>query len=505
MTTLMLAFRTSCACAVLSVLPCLPLRATDQPTALPAKPAIGLAGAFPAPGAVNVCPDTPLRLTFDSPPVLGTAGKIQIHDAADDRVVETIDVISPTALKTIGGYPNFKYYPVIITGNVAAIYPLNGELACGKTYYVTIDAGVFKNGTDDYASLDQAAAWRFTTRSAPPAAGAEKYTVAADGTGDFCTVQGALDFVPEGNTKPVTIFIRKGVYNELIFLVGKDDIRLIGEDRKQTVIAYANNDKFNHNSANPYSSGGSPVMGKGNIYRRGVLLAHYVKNLVLANLTVRNTTPHGGSQAEAVILNGSPEARAYLTDLDLSSYQDTLQINGQAYVSNCYIEGDVDFMWGTGPCFFENCICRSLNSTVAKGGYYTQIRNPPASHGYVYLHCTFDGAPGVTGNFLSRIQPVRFPESEVVLLDCVLTDAVGGLGWFYQKNPDKEEGVVGDVSRLHFWEYHSHDASGKPIEMKQRITGARELRQPDDAALIANYSDPTWVLGHGWKPKPVQP
>ena len=445
-----------------------------------------LASAFPAPGATGVCPDTPLRLTFSAPPALGASGRIEIHTAANGEVVETIDVSARTAVKTIGGLPNYSYYPVLIDGNTATICPRNGVLAYGKSYYVTLDGGGSAAAADPQA-------WRFTTKSAPPAAGTTRLTVAADGRADFCTVQGALDFVPDGNTTPTTIFIRKGRYEEIVFFTNRHHLTLLGEDRHETVIAYANNDRFNNNSGgNPFGSANpnpaGAVRGRGAIYHRGMFMAHRVNDLTIANLTLRNTTPHGGSQAEAIILNGTPTAHAILKDVDLFSYQDTLQINGQAFLSNCYLEGDVDFMWGTGPCFFERCTARSVRSAA----YYTQIRNPPTNHGYVYLHCTFDGPAGVTGNFLSRIQPTRFPASEVVLLDCVQNEAVGAVAWQLQGG--------GEIAQVHFWEWNSHTADGRPVDTAQRLAGSRQLRQPDDAATIANYSNPSFVLG-GWDPR----
>ena len=459
-----------------------------------------LGRAFPAPNATRVCPDTPLRLTFPAPPVLGTSGTIRIVDASDNSTVETIDVSSPTATKEIGGLPLYKYYPVILSGNDATIFPKNGVLSYHKTYYVMIDAGVFKSAQADYSALTDPKAWRFTTKDQPPAVDSAKLTIAADGTGDFCTVQGALDFVPDGNTAPRTLFVRKGLYTEMVFFTNKHSITVLGEDRHETVIAYATNANFNPSSGNPFGSANpnpsaaSPRTGGGNIYHRGVFLAHRVTDLTVANLTIHNTTPQGGSQAEAIILNGTPTAHAILKDVDLYSYQDTLQINGQAYLNNCYFEGDVDFMWGTGPCFFENCSARSLRS----GAYYTQIRNPPTNHGYVYLHCTFDGGPGVTGNYFSRIEPNRFPASEVVLVDCVVTDAAGAVGWQLQNGRD---GKMGDASNVHFWEYNSHGADGTPVDVSKRLAISRQLKQPDDAKLIADYSDPTFVLGDDWKPK----
>ena len=451
-----------------------------------------LTRAFPSPGASNVCPDTPLRLIFDFPPMLGTNGRIQIVDASDNSVVESIDVSSRTATQTIGGLPNYQFYPVIVTGNEAAIYPRNARLAYDKTYYVRIDTGVFMNGVGALAGLDDHEAWRFSTKAAPPVVGQSRLTIAADGAGDFCTVQGALDFIPAGNTNPVTLFLRKGVYTEMVFFVNKHAITLLGEDRKLSVIAYATNERFNPAGGNPYTGStdpsSAPFVG-GNIYHRGVFLAHRVQDLTIANLTIRNTTPQGGSQAEAIILNGTPTARAVLKDVDLYSFQDTLQSNGQAYVENCYIEGDVDFMWGTGPCFFEKCMARSLRSNA----YYTQIRNPATNHGYVYHQSIFNGASGVMGDFISRIMAVRFPASEVVLIDCTLSAAVGPVAWQFQG--------AGDSSNVHFWEFNSRDETGNLLDVSKRLAGSRQLRRPDDAVAIANYSDPTFVLGNGWNPK----
>jgi len=453
---------------------------------------------FPAAGARGVCPDTPLRLTFAVPPEIGTSGKIQVFDAGDRRLVESIDIGSPTAVKSIGGLDNFKYYPVLVSGNEASVHLKNGVLARNRSYFVTIDAGVFRNGAVNFAGINERAGWRFTTRAAALSGKSARLTVAADGTGDFCTVQGALDFIPDGNRTPITIFVRKGTYTEIVFFSGKNRITLLGEDRKQSVIAYANNAAFNNGGGNPFGGsapnpGAEPLAG-GSIYRRGVFLAHRVSDLVITNLTFRNTTPQGGSQAEAIILNGTTAARAILKDIDLYSHQDTLQVNGQAFVSNCYIEGDVDFMWGTGPCFFENCVCRSLRS----GAYYTQVRNPGTNHGYVYLRCVFDGIPGVVGNYLSRIQPARFPNSEVVLLDCTLGNAVGPVAWQFQ---DSTGVPIAGSPDVHFWEFNSRGADGKSVDVSKRLAGSRQLNLAADSAVIANYGSPAFVLGNGWNPK----
>jgi lysophospholipase L1-like esterase len=483
------------------------------------KLALYLKENFPAANAKNIPPDAPLRLGFVTAPTLGTAGTIKIADAATGTVVETIDLapLAPapaprpepgsqmmgtrrrqpappawTPTQAIGGIDGFHYHPVIIIGTSAVIFPRQGTLAYGKTYLVTVDDGVFLDGATPYAGLGHTV-WRFSTRAAPPAAGSPRLTVAADGTGDFCTVQGALDFVPAGNTAPVTIFVKRGLYTEIVAFSHKDNVTLLGEDRKQTVLAYANSARFSGFDGNPYAPvGKSPDDDGQPIYRRSVLLAQRDAGFTLQNLTIRNTTPHGGSQSECIIFNGTDRARAIVKDVDLYSFQDTLQINGQAYLAGCYIEGDVDFMWGTGPSFFENCTARSTSSRA----YYTQIRNPATKHGFVYYHCTFDGTAGVTGDYFARIEPDRFPHSEVVLIDCVVGPSVGAAAWQLQgRTPPAGNPPV------HFWEYRSHAPDGALVDVSQRPAFSRQLQEPADAAAIRDYSDPAAILGQGWNPR----
>jgi pectin methylesterase-like acyl-CoA thioesterase len=450
---------------------------------------------WPAPGAWEVCPDTPLRIIFPEVPAIGS-GKVRIVDAADDSVVETVDVAAPVRTRTIGGLPNFHDRPVLINGVQAEIIPAGKAMRYGRTYYVTVEKGAFTDRAGrPYAGVDGPDSWRFSIRAAPPAAGTRKMRVAADGSGDFTTVQGALDFIPEGeDTALTTIVIGRGTYQEIVCAMNKGAIALLGEDRKQTVIAYANNERFNGNAGgNPFAPGAAPP-GQANprrggaIYHRGAVLAHHVGDLVIANLTLRNTTPQGGSQAEALIVNGTPDAHTIITGVDLESYQDTLQLTGPAYVGDCTIAGDVDFMWGTGPCFFERCAARTLRTAA----YYTQVRNREAHHGFVYKECLFDGAPGVTGNVLSRIAPARFPASEVVLIDCVLTDAVAPVGWRLDQ--------ATEAPRVHFWEYRSRDPGGTPVDTSRRLAASRRLTPAEDGETIARYSDPTFVLGGRWTP-----
>lgn len=460
----------------------------------------GAPEVFPAPNATQVPPDAPLRIKLPAPATLGT-GKVEVCSAADNTVAASIDVSQPTREQSIGGLANYLVRPVLLGDGQAVIILPPHALAYGKTYYVKFPAGAITG--IDWSGLSAAgekSAWRFSTQAATPAADAQRLVVDANGTADFATIQGAIDFVPEGNKQPRTIFIRNGTYNEILCLMNRDHLTFLGQQRAKTIIAYPNNDRFNPNSGgNPFGPG-MPQPGMvdpktGAVYRRGVFLAHRVSDLTLANLTIHNTTPHGGSQAETIIFNGSPDAaHLILTNLDLLSFQDTFQLNGQAFVNDCYVEGDVDFMWGTGPCFLQNVHARA----VTNGAIFTTVRCPPppnTNHGFVFNNCTLDGAPGVTGTFLARIEANRFPTSETILLNAEISPAISPAGW---RPP-----TGGDASSVHFWEFNSHDAAGKPINASQRIPASRQLQADADKQIIAQYGNPQFVLGGpsgGWQP-----
>jgi pectin methylesterase-like acyl-CoA thioesterase len=472
----------TCTCAVLLSVLAISNGAIAADPNVPEKPRLSLISVFPAPGATNVCLDTPLRLKFDGLPSVRKSGVIEILNETG-TILDSIDLSARTVSRTIGGLPNFNCYPVVIISNEVIIDFKSSALACGKTYQVRIPRGGFEDVNGNPAvGLEAGKSWQFSTRQprlVTPAGDPRRIVVSADGKGDFTTVQGALDSVPDGNTTPTTVYIRNGIYPEIVYFADKHNLTIVGEERQSCIITYANNQGLNNTDTNRMPGG----------YRRGMLRAVRCANLTLAHLTLRNSTPQGGGQAESIILNGDPNARAIITDVDMYSRQDTLQINGQAYLSDCYIEGDVDFMWGTGPCFFEKCRLRALRSA----SMYTQIRNPATNHGFVYKDCRFEGAPGVADSLLSRVSQARFPASEVVLLDCTLTGVVSPLGW-------RLDGT-GEAPTVHFWEYNSRDPEGRLINDTQRLGISKRLTKTADAATITNYSNPAWVLGDGWDPR----
>lgn len=477
---------------------------------------------FPANNAVRVNPDTHLVLSFSSPPTLGKSGQIRVYDAADHHLVDTLDLsipagpdpshrvagpppqgipldtsipTSPTTttpavrvtpadlhsyqLTTIGGLPDFHFYPVIVHGNVATIYLHNNVLKYGHKYIVRIDAGVLTVVDGGFKGFTTDRAWRFATKSSPPAANATRVVVATDGSGDFNTVQGAVDFVPDNSPQRMTIFIKNGNYEEIVFARHKSNITFRGEDRDKVQVGYGNNSAFN-----------PPMPGPN---RRCAFSVYESTGIELTNFTVNN---YYFGQAEGLLIYGS---KNIVKNMTIKGSGDALNLRGSVYIADSTIIGDGDTILGVGPAFFRHCELRSV-------GPFMWIRNPEENHGNVFVNCTFTAItrpfpPGpatvairnLSSPVLARLpnnHGSSYPYAEAVLINCHL-NGIPPAGW----GP-----VDGDTSHLHLWEFHSTDADGHPLDVSQRHPASKQLAEPQDAQTIANYSDPAYVLG-GWIPQ----
>ncbi|HEV7406239.1 MAG TPA: pectinesterase family protein [Chthoniobacteraceae bacterium] len=280
---------------------------------------------------------------------------------------------------------------------------------------------------------------------------ADRIVVSADGRGDFTSVQAAVDFAEAHRKKPVVIFIRKGRYEERV-RIGREkpQVHLVGEDRKATVITFTNNEKLN----------------PGWIQRS--VLGVEGDDFVLENLTIQNTTPYRGSQAEAVYVNAK---RCVLRNADFLSFQDTLGLSGSVRVTDCYIEGDVDYVWGYGAAVFERCELRSMHD-----GYILQARNPASSAGYVFLDCKLTATPEVKKCWLARIETARFPASHVSFIRCAMGPHILPAGW-------QLTGPADDT--LRFEEFASTDLDGHPLDTSKRDPASKQLAPQQAAAYTA--------------------
>lgn len=479
---------------------------------------------FPADKAGNVNPDTHLEITFRSVPEVGTEGKIRIYDMADNRMVDSLDLSIPPGpserttapkppyikvpykyvtgkftnadtkpgtpsggalptsdkyqLTIIGGFTDgFHFFPVIVHGKTAVIYTHNNLLEYDKTYYVEIDPGVIRLKDNSFKGISGKTGWTFTTKKSPPPANSERLVVCADGSGDFNTVQGAMDFIPDYNPKPVTVFIKNGVYEEIVYFRNKTNVTIVGQDRNKVIIRYANREVLN-----PHPSNISTNEVRGTFpSRRAVFAADHSNRIHLVNLSIVNTSVM--AQAEGLLLNGSENI---IDNVTITGSGDALQSNGSAYYINSSIEGWGDIILGRGPAFFKNCVLTS------HGGPYMWIRNTEANHGNVFVNCRFTTIDGKE-TVLARAPTnggKNYPYCEAVLLNCKLS-GISPAGW----GP-----IGGDASNVHYWEYNSTSIiDGKPVDYSQRLPASKQLTMEKDSQVISSYMKPAYVLG-GWKP-----
>lgn len=301
------------------------------------------------------------------------------------------------------------------------------------------DLGQFGGGTDEPAPDDDAPV--------------ELKVVAQDGTGDYTSVQAAIDAVSPGARG--IIYIRPGEYDENIYAgtkANKDKyISLIGENRETTILT------------SDVSRGAG---NESNTFNDCAALNVYTDRFYAENLTIRNTSGNLG-QAEALYTAG--DAHVFSNCL-LSGFQDTYKANSGArgYFTNCTIEGGTDFIYDSGLEWFENCEIRCLAggqyiTAAAKADVtmtsvmYPELSASPFYGGLFFNRCNITAADGVAdaSYYLGR------PWGEncgTMFIDCTLGGHIRPEGWadwdgrgamasYYEYNSTMPDGTPADVSR----------------------------------------------------------
>lgn len=268
--------------------------------------------------------------------------------------------------------------------------------------------------------------------------------VAADGSGDFTTVQAAIDAVPPMRNKPTRILIKKGVYKEkLVIAPCKAGVHFIGEDG--ATLCYDDyNARLTRFGETTGTSGSSAIFIYGN-------------DFYAENVTFQNTAGPVG-QAVACFVSGD---RAEFRRCRFLGFQDTLYTFGEysrQYYADCYIEGTVDFIFGKATAFFDRCHIHSKGR-----GYVTAPATPQGhAYGYVFRDCRLTADEGVAGVYLSR--PWR-PYGQTVFVNCYLGSHILPEGWNNWGDPDNER-------TAYYAEYHSYGPGANPA---RRVAYSHQL------------------------------
>ena len=472
-------------------------------------------GMVPDCGASDVNPDTHLTLMMSEEVRIGQRGFISVYDKQTGKLVDRLDMSIPAGptkgqpnlpnaqytpvpysyathgitnrntkagtpsgvntwdasryqLDIIGGFSDgFHFYPIIAHGHQATIYLHHNILEYGHEYYVTIDTGVIEG----FEGIKGKKAWTFRTKDNPPSPTQRQLTVAADGSGDFSTVQGALDFIPDSlssETERYHVFVKDGDYEELVYFRNKRFVTIEGESREGVCVHYPNNEVFNPHPADIKTNELKGTFPS----RRAAFAADNCSDLIVRNITLKTDCK---GQAEGLLVNGE---RNYFENVHVIGDGDALQANGSAYWLNCRIDGGGDTILGRGPSFFNHC-------TITSYGAFMWIRNTDENHGNIFVDCRFKGLSkfAVLGR-LPDNKGKNYPHAECVLLNCEL-DGIPAEGW----------GEVGpEANTATLLEFNSHTPDGQAIDSSRRHPLLRQLDPIRDAAIIGQYHDSQWVL-----------
>jgi pectinesterase len=260
--------------------------------------------------------------------------------------------------------------------------------------------------------------------------------IAADGSGDFTTVQAAIDAVPAGNTAEVTILVRPGTYlGQVIVPSGKPFITLAGTGRGPDAVVIAD-DRAN---GTPKPDGSGTTWGTSGSASVTVDGAGFrARNLTFANVFDEAAHPEITSKQAVAILTRAD--RLEFDRVRFLANQDTLYVNSsaagvvaRAYFKDCYVEGDVDFIFGRASAVFDRCRIHSLNRNSSPNGYVTAPSTDiTIPYGLLFSRCTLtsDAADGTV--FLGRPwHPSNDPNAigQTIIRDSWIGPHIGATAW----------------------------------------------------------------------------
>ena len=301
-------------------------------------------------------------------------------------------------------------------------------------------------------------------------------TVAKDNSGDFNSIQQAVDSIPAGT--PETIYIKKGIYKERVE-VRKNNISFVGESTDDTVI-----------TESYYARMIMPDGSKRGTFRSYTFFV-YADNFTASNLTFENAAGFGDEFGQAIAVYAEGDNITF-RNCKILGHQDTLftgplpmkekqpggftgpTIDGirrvvhQLY-EDCYIAGEIDFIFGSATAYFKNCTLFALNRNQEINAFYTAPSTYEGqAFGYVFESCTFTGNCPPKSVALSR--PWRI-HAKTVLLNCNYSDQIIDEGFTDWNKPESHETV-------YYAEYNGHGEGFKP---EKRAAYVHQLNESEAA------------------------
>jgi len=320
------------------------------------------------------------------------------------------------------------------------------------------------------------------------------------GTGNYKTIQDAIDHVPSGRNAPWLIFIKNGRYEELIRIpIDKPFIHLIGQNRDSVIITYK------INCSDPEKTGDSgKSFSKRNFNRSECATVvvdasdFYAENICFENAW--GVEEQKGPQALAIKTNND---RFAFFNCKFRSFQDTWMtstrgINDRTYAANCWIEGAVDYFYGGGNAYIENSTLYNVRSgsVIVAPSHRTGTK-----WGYVFDHCIIDGNAASSDGKLKLGRPWH-NQPIAIYLNTIMKVIPHKEGWtdmgpaarmFAEYNSRNDKGMRLSLSSRRTWYQQSS------IEGGQRVEGLKSVLTRQEAKTY-NYKN-IILADDGWNPR----
>lgn len=275
-------------------------------------------------------------------------------------------------------------------------------------------------------------------------AGNYDYVVAPDGSGNFTSIQKAIDACKAFPDARITIYVKNGTYKEKVVVPScNTKLSIIGESVEKTIITWDDYfDKINR--------------GRNSTFYTFTLKIE-ASDFILENITVENTS---GPVGQAVALHEEGD-RTVLRNCRFLGFQDTVYTAGRSsriLFTNCYIEGTTDFIFGEATVLFEKCTIHCKGDSYITAASTAQGK----PFGFVFFRCTLRADPQVKKVYLGR--PWRI-YARVAFLYCEMGAFVNAQGWHNWDKPESDKTTF-------FAEYKN---TGQGAFNSQRVSWSHQL------------------------------
>lgn len=274
------------------------------------------------------------------------------------------------------------------------------------------------------------------------------FTVAKDGSGEYSSIQDAIDAMRVYPLQPITLYIKNGVYNEKIELPATNtDVTFIGESADSTIISW--NDYSGKGKHTTFTSFTAKISG--NRFR--------AENICFANTA--------GPVGQALALYVDADKAVFINCKFLGN-QDTVFCSGEnarQYFYNCSIEGTTDFIFGPATALFENCRIRCKASSFITAASTT----PGNAYGFVFLHCKIITDSAATAVWLGR--PWR-AFAKTVFIRSDLPRTIVTEGWNNWSNAENERTAF----------YAEYKNTGEGAATRSRAPWSKQLTDKEAAS-----------------------